>query len=116
VLDIPLHPRLRTIIDAADDSHLTFMITKTGKPYSPNDFSDQFRQWCAMAGLPAECHFHGLRYSAAKTLAEAGCTPHQIAAITGHKTLAMVQKYSKAAQQRRLASEAMAKLLANDGG
>jgi hypothetical protein len=46
-------------------------------------------------------------------LAEAGCTPHQIAAITGHATLAMVQKYSKAAEQKRLATEAMAKLLEN---
>ena len=50
-----------------------------------NDFSDQFRQWCNEAGLPRDCHFHGLRYSAAKMLAEAGCTPHQIAAITGHQ-------------------------------
>ena len=115
VLDIPLHPRLRTIIDAAAaDDHLTFLITKTGKPYGANDFSDQFRQWCNEAGLPRDCHFHGLRYSAAKMLAEAGCTPHQIAAITGHQTLAMVQKYSKTAEQRRLATEAMAKLLEND--
>ena len=81
-----------------------------------NDFSDQFRQWCNEAGLPRDCHFHGLRYSAAKMLAEAGCTPHQIAAITGHQNLAMVQKYSKAAEQRRLATEAMAKLLASDAG
>lgn len=114
VLDIPLHPRLRTIIDAVADEHLTFLITKTGKPYSVNDFSDQFRQWCNEAGLPRDCHFHGLRYSAAKRLAEAGCTPHQIAAITGHATLSMVQKYSKGAEQRRLATEAMAKLVEND--
>ena len=114
VLDIPLHPRLRIIIDAAADDHLTFLITRTGKPYGVSDFSHQFQKWCRDAGLPADCHFHGLRYSAAKTLAEAGCTTHQIASITGHKTLGMVQKYSKAAEQRRLATEAMAKLLAND--
>jgi integrase len=112
VLDIPLHPRLRTIIDAAAaDDHLTFLITRTGKPYSASDFSHQFRQWCLSAGLPADCHFHGLRYSAAKMLAEAGCSTHQIASITGHKTLGMVQKYSKGVEQRRLATEAMAKLL-----
>jgi integrase len=113
VLDIPLHPRLRTIIDAAAaDDHLTFLITRTGKSYGVSDFSHQFR--CRDAGLPADCHFHGLRYSAAKTLAEAGCSTHQIAAITGHKTLGMVQKYSKGVEQRRLATEAMAKLLEND--
>jgi integrase len=115
LLDIPMHPRLRTIINAAaSEDHLTFLIAKTGKPYNMTGFSNQFRDWCNQAGLPKDCHFHGLRYSAAKMLAEAGCTPHQIASITGHKTLAMVQKYSKGAEQRRLATEAMAKLLAND--
>jgi hypothetical protein len=34
--------------------------------------------------------------------AEVGCTSHQIAAITGHKTIAMVQKYSKAANSDAL--------------
>jgi len=114
VLDIPLHPLLQQIIDATPSEHLTLLTTKAGRPYAPNDFSEQFRAWCAAAKLPADCHFHGLRYSAAKTLAEAGCTPHQIAAITGHATLAMVQKYSKAVEQRRAASEAMAKLIENE--
>lgn len=50
--------------------------------------------------------FHGLRYSAAGELAEAGCTDHQIAAITGHKSLSMIQKYSKSANQKRLAKQA----------
>ncbi len=50
---------------------------------------------------------HGLRYSAASELAEAGCTDHQIAAITGH--MSMVQKYSKGASQKRLAKQAQAK-------
>jgi integrase len=115
LLDIPMHPRLRTIIDAAAPlDHLTFLINRTGQPYNITGFSNQFRQWCRDAALPADCQFHGLRYSAAKILAEAGCTTHQIAAITGHQTLAMVQKYSKAAEQRRLVTEAMAKLIAND--
>jgi integrase len=108
-LDIPVHPKLREIIDASPSGHLTFLITKGRRPYSPNDFSEQFRQWCDVASLPTDCHFHGLRYSAAKVLAEAGCSAHEIAAITGHMTLAMVQKYTKAAEQRRMASSAMAR-------
>jgi integrase len=35
---------------------------------------------------------HGLRKAAAKRMAEGGCTAHQIAAVTGHKTLAEVQR------------------------
>jgi integrase len=110
VLDVPLHHKLVKIIDGASGDHLVLLTTKAGgKPYSPNDFSEQFRVWCNDAGLPSDCHFHGLRYSAAKVLAEAGCSTHEIAAITGHATLAMVQKYSKAAEQRRLATTAMAR-------
>lgn len=52
-----------------------------------------------------EYSFHGLRYSAAGGLAEADCTDHQIAAITGHKSLSMIQKYLKNANQKRLAKQ-----------
>jgi hypothetical protein len=40
-------------------------------------------------------------------LAEAGCSAHMIQAITGHKHLAEVETYTKAASQRRLADLAM---------
>lgn len=53
-----------------------------------------------------EYSLHGLRYSAASELAEAGCTDQQIGAITGHKSLSMIHKYSKGASQKRLAKEA----------
>jgi integrase len=36
---------------------------------------------------------HGLRYTAATRLYELGCSFAQIAAITGHETIAMVKKY-----------------------
>lgn len=53
---------------------------------------------------------HGWRYTAARLLADAGCTYSELQADTGHKTLAMVQKHraqanqkdaTKRAQQRR---------------
>lgn len=53
-----------------------------------------------------EYSLHGLRYSAAGELAEAGCTDHQIAAITDHKSLSMIQKYSRGASQKVLAKQA----------
>lgn len=43
---------------------------------------------------------HGWRYTAAKHLAEAGCSDSEIQAVTGHKTLAMVQKYRSQANQK----------------
>jgi hypothetical protein len=44
-------------------------------------------------------------------LAQAGSTTHQIASITGHKTLSELQGYTESADQKRLAIEAMAKVV-----
>jgi len=52
---------------------------------------------------------HGLRKNAAVELANAGCTPHEIAAITGHKTLGMVAHYTKRRDQRVAAKSAVDK-------
>jgi hypothetical protein len=49
----------------------------------------------------------GLRKAALTRLAEVGCTVHQIAAISGHKTLREVQRYTEKAEQAKLAREAM---------
>jgi integrase len=51
-----------------------------------------------------------LRKACARRLAEARCTEHQIAAITGHASLRDVQRYTKGADQKRLALAAMAKI------
>ena len=41
------------------------------------------------------CVFHGLRKAALTRLADAGCTTHEFAAISGHKTLSEVERYTK---------------------
>jgi integrase len=110
-LVIPVMPELRRIIDATPTGHLTLLVTQTGKSYAAGDFSAQFRVWCDAAGLPPECSFHGLRKAACRRLAEAGCTVHQIAAISGHKTLKEIERYTKGVDQRRLAREALGSLL-----
>jgi len=106
-LVLPVLPELRQAIDATPTGHLTLLTTKTGKSYNPNDFSEQFRKWCDDAGLPPECSFHGLRKAALTRLADQGKTVHQIAAVSGHKTLKLVQHYTAAADQRKLAREAL---------
>ncbi|MET0539920.1 MAG: tyrosine-type recombinase/integrase, partial [Xanthobacteraceae bacterium] len=109
-LAIPVHPELRRVLDATPMGHLTLLVTKSGKSYGANDFSEQFRAWCDDAGLPPECAFHGLRKAALTRLAEAGCTVHEIAAISGHKTLKEIARYTAAVDQARLAREAMARV------
>ena len=72
-------------------------------------FRDHWRKVILDAGLDG-LTFHGLRYTAAAKLAEAGCDVQEIAAITGHRSLAMLQKYTRGADQKRLASAAILKL------
>jgi integrase len=59
------------------------------------------------AGLPPDLSPHGLRKAAARRLAEAGASPHQIAAITGHASLKEVERYTLSASQPILAKAAM---------
>ena len=67
-----------------------------------------------LAGLPDRCVLHGVRKAAARRLAEAGCSAKQIAAITGHASLDEVERYTKAADQKRLAKDAIDRLVEQD--
>ena len=116
VLAIPVHHALKAIIEATPIGHLTLLTTKSGKSYAANDLSEQFRKWCDDAGLPQACTFHGLRKAALTRLADAGCTVHEIMAISGHKSLSEVERYTKAADQARLAREAMKRMAENETG
>jgi integrase len=107
---IPILPELGEIIDKTPASHLTFLITQYGRPYASGSFGHWFRWQCDAAGLPANCSAHGLRKAAARRLADAGCSAHEIAAITGHATLKEVERYTKGANRKRLAVSAMSKI------
>jgi integrase len=108
---IPLDPRLLAIIEATPSEHLTFIVSDHGKPFaSAQSFGYRIRTWAREAGL-TECPLHGLRKACCRRLAEAGCTVHQIAAISGHKSIAEVERYTRAVDQSRLAEQAIARTL-----
>ena len=86
---------------------LTFLVTATGKPYGGNAFSEQFRNWCDAAGLPKRCKPHGLRKASCRRMAEAEYTANEIMAHSGHGTMKELVRYTKAADQARLARNAM---------
>ena len=88
--------------------HLTFLTNRFGRPFTAGYFGQWFREQCDMAGL-RHCSAHGLRKAAARRLAEAGCTAHEIAAITGHASLKEIEHYTKAVDQQKLAASAMEK-------
>ena len=108
-IDIPIHPDLAAVIDATPVPHLTFLVTEHGKPFSVAGFGNRFREWCDLAGLP-HCTAHGLRKATAARLAECGATEHEIMAVTGHRTLKEVERYTRAARRAGLADSGMAKL------
>lgn len=105
---IPLAPPLRAEIAMVPATQLTLLQTQAGEPFTANGFGNWFREAAVAAGVTGRAH--GLRKSASVRLAEAGCTPTQIKAVTGHKNLAEVTLYTEAADQERLAREAMRKL------
>jgi hypothetical protein len=53
---------------------------------------------------------HGLKKGGLRRGAEAGMTAHELMAISGHKTLSEVQRYTSDADRKRLAKTGMAKL------
>jgi integrase len=108
-LDIPIMPELLAVIADTPKDNLTFLVTQFGKPFTAAGFGNWFRERCNEAGLP-HCSAHGLRKAASRRLAEFGCTIHEVAAITGHASLREVQRYTKGADQKRLAASAMQKM------
>ena len=57
---------------------------------------------------------HGLRKGGATLMGNSGCTVHEIAAVTGHRTLKEVQRYTEAYDRKQAAVRAQAKV-ANAG-
>jgi integrase len=110
-VDIPVHPELAAAIAATPSGHLTFLITKYGKPFTPPGFGNAMRDWCNQANLH-HCSAHGLRKACATALAEAGATVHEIASVTGHQSLEEIERYTRAAERKQLADRAMKKFKA----
>jgi integrase len=111
-VSIPVHPALKESMSAGPRRGIAVLTRSDGAPFSVREVSGVFSPAVAEAGLPASCVLHGLRYSAARRLAEAGATPHEIAAVTGHRTLGMVEKYTRDASRKKLAGEAIRKMKA----
>ena len=55
---------------------------------------------------------HGLRKAFTTRLVHAGALPHEIMSLTGHKSLAEVQRYSEKVRKNDLAHSGMDKLTA----
>lgn len=110
-LVIPVHPTLKVELDTwrAEDKCAFILHTKYRKPWTPGSLTHGLSRELDSKKLP-RLGMHGLRKLAAANLADAGCSTHEIAAITGHASLSMVQLYTASADQERLAEAAMTRL------
>lgn len=114
-LTISIPEELRAELDVwrASASSTVILTNKFGRPWKASNLSKQLGDALAkIDGFPPHRNIHGLRKLAAANLAQAGCTLHEIAAITGHKSLAMLQLYTASVDQERAAEGAIIKLAA----
>lgn len=109
LVDIPIHPDLQAVLDGLPRDAATFLQTGTGKRRSANGLGNKMRQWCDEAKL-TKCTAHGLRRAIATRLAEAGATTNEIAAITGHRSLREVERYTRDAERAKLADNGFKKM------
>lgn len=104
-LILPIVPELREALDKTPLGGMTYLQTEFGRPFSLAGFGNWFRDRCDEAGLKG-LSAHGLRKGAARRMAEAQKSAHEIMAITGHRSLSEVERYTRAANQEMLAKTA----------
>jgi integrase len=107
LLELPMPPALQRIIEASPTGDLNFLTTDYGKGFTEAGFGGWFRDQCDAAGLP-QCSAHGLRKAAATELAEAGASAHQLMSWFGWKSLKEAERYTRAANQKKLAGSVVA--------
>lgn len=111
-LVLPVHPDLRRELEAwrAERAGIYILHSPRTGAWQPAHLSREMKRALGEIGLPARLNVHGLRKAAARRLAEAGATTHEIAAVTGHRSLQMVAYYTTSADQERLAGAAVRRL------
>lgn len=107
-LYLALHPALIRAIKAGPANGLSILGDRHGRPLKATArLSNLIQRAAKEAGLPPICRAHGLRKAALRRLAEHGSTSKQIQAVSGHRTLTEVERYTRQADQRRLARAAI---------
>lgn len=107
---IPEHTDLAATLNKVPRKIGPILVAEKGKRFSADRLGAWFAEKIDEAGLPDDCVLHGLRKTAARRLAEAGCSTHEIMAITGHKSLGEVERYTRDTDKGRTGLAAISKL------
>lgn len=81
-VDMPVVASLRTLLDAQAAKATTILITPSGRPWGKVHFQHHWRKATLAAGLDG-LHFHDIRGTTCTMLADAACTPSEIASMLG---------------------------------
>lgn len=111
---VPIIRPLEEALAATVTGTKTFLISANGQPYSKFGFGDRFRKWCDAADLPKHLSSHGVRKAVGALLADSGCTAHEIMAFHGHADARTSEIYTRTADRKRLATNAVAKASLDD--
>jgi integrase len=108
---VPLHPDLTAVLDGIEKRSPHILTRASGRPWRDvNELARRVREVMQRIGYGHAGYTpHGLRHSAARAFAEVGCSDHEIMAITGHESIAMVQRYTKAYSKKKLSQSAKVK-------
>jgi integrase len=119
---VACHPALRASLDARRAAlrggtvepliidRRPIMPQADGSPWPVNKFQKAAGVAIREAGLEGVV-WHGLRTSAATWAADGGASDKALQAMLGHSTPAMTSRYSRSADQRRLAGSAVAAIV-----
>jgi integrase len=107
-LRLPIDSELARAMKAMPAQTLSLFAGKRGGAMKRGDsLTTIMRKAIKAAGLPSRCTAHGLRKAIMRRMAEGGASSKQMAAVSGHKTLKEIERYTAAAEQPKLAKLAM---------
>ncbi|WP_244427618.1 tyrosine-type recombinase/integrase, partial [Bartonella queenslandensis] len=110
---LPILPELAKTLEIGPIGDETFICGKRGKKIPKESFGITFYNACTQAGIKKSAH--GLRKLAATRAANSGATVSQLKAIFGWTDDAMASLYTKSADRKKLALEAIKKLQKDKG-
>lgn len=112
---VPLHPRARKALLRVVCKDGPILTRPDGEKWKIDHFRHAMGAAIRDAGLTGIVT-HGLRATAARWMAEAGCSEREIMSITGHTTSNMVSRYVRDAEQKVRAKGAAAKVALHQKG
>jgi integrase len=98
-------PVLQETLDAGPCGDLIFIVGMNGRPLTKESFGNMFKDACKAAGVPGSAH--GVRKLAATRMANNGATEAMLDAVFGWTDRKMASLYTRSADRRRLAAQAI---------